>query len=326
MRAYVIRRLLLMIPNLLLVSILIFFTIRLIPGDLIDIMAAEMHGFAATDRARIEKSLGFDVSMPTQYGRWIGILPQEDGSFRGLFQGNLGNSLWRRTPVSDLIAKAWPVSFELFILGLIISLLIAFPVGIYSALRQDTWGDYAGRSFAILSISIPDFWLATLIIVLPSIWWGWMPPLFIIPFSKDPIDNLLMFLPPAIVMGMALSGTIMRLTRTMMLETLRQDYIRTAWSKGLKERVIVLRHSLKNALIPVVTLIGLRVGLLMGGAVVIEKIFNLPGLGRLLFDAVSLRDYSIVSALMLIFAAVFILANLMVDLTYGFLDPRIRYR
>ena len=325
MRAYIIRRLLLMIPNLLLVSILIFFTIRLIPGDLIDIMAAEMHGFAATDRARIEKSLGFDVSMPTQYGRWMGLLPQEDGSFRGLLQGDLGNSLWRRTPVSKLIAKAWPVSFELFILGIIISLLIAFPIGIYSALRQDTWGDYAGRSFAILSISVPDFWLATLIIVLPSIWWGWMPPLFIIPFSKDPIDNLLMFLPPAVVMGMALSGTIMRLTRTMMLETLRQDYIRTAWSKGLRERIIVLRHALKNALIPVVTLIGLRVGLLMGGAVVIEQIFNLPGLGRLLFAAVSLRDYTIVSALMMIFAAVFILANLMVDLTYGFLDPRIRY-
>ncbi|MBA7586934.1 Dipeptide transport system permease protein DppB [subsurface metagenome] len=193
-------------------------------------------------------------------------------------------------------------------------------------MRQDTWGDYIARSFAIMCIAVPGFWLATIIIVFPSIWWGYSPPLTLIRFTEDPIGNLGMFIIPAIVLGMVMSGGTMRITRTMMLEVLRQDYIRTAWSKGLRERVVILRHALKNALIPVVTVIGYQVPIMFGGAVIIEQIFNLPGVGRLLLDATLSRDYTIVSGVMLVLGGVIVLVNLTVDLTYGYLDPRVHYK
>ncbi|GAH60157.1 unnamed protein product, partial [marine sediment metagenome] len=175
-------------------------------------------------------------------------------------------------------------------------------------------------------IAVPGFWLATLIIVFPSIWWGYMPPIMYIPFIEDPLGNLRMFIIPAIVLGMAMSGGTMRMTRAMVLEVLRQDYIRTAWAKGLRERVVILRHTLKNALIPVVTLVGLWMPLLIGGAVILEQIFSLPGMGRLLVDATFRRDYTIVSGVMLLFGAGLVLINIVVDLTYAYLDPRVRYR
>jgi len=330
MRTYIIRRLLLMIPTVFVVSIIIFFLIRLIPGSIIDAMVGqlELYGGITTevDRAAIEKALGLDVSVLTQYGRWLGVVPGADGSFSGIFQGNLGASLWRATTVLEEIAFRWPVTLELGLLGLIVAQLIALPIGIFSALRQDTWGDYIARSFAILCIAIPGFWLGTMVIVFPSLWWGYMPPITLIPFFEDPIGNLEMFIIPAVVLGMAMSGMTMRMTRTMMLEVLRQDYIRTAWAKGLRERVVIIRHALKNALIPVITVIGWQVPVMIGGTVIIEQIFTLPGMGRLLIDATLLRDYTIVSGVTLIFAAVMVLINLMVDLTYGFLDPRIHYK
>ena len=196
----------------------------------------------------------------------------------------------------------------------------------FSALRQDTWGDYIARSFAIFCIAIPGFWLGTMMIVFPSIWWGWSPPIILIPFVEDPLGNLKMFLLPAIVLGMAMSGMTMRLTRTMMLEVLRQDYIRTAWAKGLKEGVVVTRHALKNALIPVITLIGIQLPVMVGGSVIIEQIFSLPGMGRLVLDAILARDYTIVSGVMLVLAEVVVLTNLLVDVVYGYLDPRIHYK
>jgi peptide/nickel transport system permease protein len=211
-------------------------------------------------------------------------------------------------------------------MGLIISQLIAFPIGIYSALRQDKWGDYISRSFAILCISIPGFWLGTIVIVFPSIWWGYMPPIMLIRFTEDPIGNLKMFIIPAIIVGMAMAGMLMRLTRTMMLEVLRQDYIRTAWAKGLRERVVILRHALKNALIPVITIIGLQAPILMGGTVIIEQIFSLPGMGRLILSATLHRDEMLIGGLMFIFAAVLVLINLVVDLTYAYLDPRVHFK
>ncbi|MBA7481114.1 Dipeptide transport system permease protein DppB [subsurface metagenome] len=243
-----------------------------------------------------------------------------------IIHGDLGVSLWKGTPVIEEIAARWPVTLELSILGLIIGQLIAIPIGIYSALRQDKWGDYIGRSFAILCISVPGFWLGTMIIVFPSIWWGYMPSIMLIPFTEDPLGNLKMFIIPAVVLGMALSGATMRMTRTMVLEVLRQDYIRTAWGKGLRERVIVIRHALKNALIPVVTVIGMQVPILVGGSVIIEQIFCLPGIGRLTVSAITERDYPIVSGVMLLFAVALVLINLMVDLTYGYLDPRVHYK
>ncbi len=332
MRAYIIRRLLLMIPTMFIVSFIIFLMIRLIPGDIIDAMVAQqtagMGGAGAGEiRATLKISLGMDVSIPVQYGRWLGVVPGADGSLSGIFQGDLGNSLWQENkPVTELITDKWPVTFELGLLAFIIAQIIALPIGIYSALRQDTWGDYIARSFAIMCIAVPGFWLATMIIVFPSIWWGWSPSIILIPFTEDPIGNLKMFIIPAIIMGMVMSGGTMRMTRTMMLEALRQDYIRTAWAKGLRERVVVIRHALKNALIPVVTVIGYQLPIMIGGAVIIEQIFNLPGIGRLLLDAILVRDYTIVSGVMIVLGGFIMLANLMVDLTYGYLDPRVHYK
>jgi len=269
---------------------------------------------------------GLDVSIPHQFGRWLGVVPQADGRFSGIFQGDLGTSLITDKPVLEEIVIRWPVTFELGLLAIIVAQIIALPIGIYSALRQDTWGDYIGRSFAILCIAVPGFWLGTLVIVFPSIWWGYMPPIMLIRFTEDPIGNLRMFIVPAIILGMLMSGGTMRIIRTMMLEVLRQDYIRTAWGKGLRERVVVLRHSLKNTLIPVVTMLGPQLLLLLGGAVIIEQIFCLPGIGRLSLDAIVNRDYPMVSGALLIMSSAMVLLNLMVDLTYGYLDPRVHYK
>ena len=326
MRAYIIRRLLLTIPTLFVVTLVIFFGIRIIPGDLIDIMISEMGtSIGEIGRADIKKELGLDVPIFIQYGRWIGVVPNAEGLVNGLLQGDLGNSLWTKSPVSYEITPRWPVTLELGIMGMIISILIAMPIGILSAVRQNSWGDHLGRSFAVTTMSVPDFWLGTMVVVFPSIWWAWSPPLIITRFTEDPIENLQMFLIPAIVLGITFTGVLMRLTRTAMLDVLRQDYIRTAWSKGLRERVVIIRHGLKNALIPVVTLIGMRVPILIGGTVIIERIFGLPGLGRLLVDNVTLRDYPIVTAVSLLYAIITLLSNLVVDLTYGFLNPKIRY-
>ena len=328
MRVYIIRRLLLMIPTVFLVSLIIFFMIRLVPGSIIDIMIAQqiqMSG-VAVDRDYLERELGLDVPVYVQYGRWLGILPNADGEISGLLQGDFGDSLWSQNPVIEEIADRWPVTIELGLLALIVAQCIALPVGIISALRQDSWVDYFARSFAIVCISVPAFWVGTMVIVFPSIWWGYMPSIIYIPLFEDPIGNLKMFIVPAMVLGMTMSGMTMRMTRTMMLEVLRQDYIRTAWSKGLKEQVVVVRHALKNALIPVVTLVGLSLAILVGGTVIIEQIFVLPGMGRLIIDGITQRDYTVVSGVMVFFATTMVMANLLVDLTYGFLDPRVHYK
>ncbi len=325
MRAYAIRRLLLVIPTVFLVSILVFLLVTLMPGDIID----AIQGYSpdmAINRPALERALGLDASLPVQYARWMGFLPQPDGSFSGVFQGNLGWSQWQNVSVLKLVGAALPVTFELGLMGLIIANLIALPIGIYSALRQDKWGDYVARTFAILAISIPAFWVGTLVIVFPAIWWGYMPPIMLIKFTEDPIGNLQMFIIPAIVLGMGAQGANMRMTRTMMLEVLRQDYIRTAWAKGLRERVVVLRHALRNALIPILSAVGLGVPVLIGGTVIIENIFMLPGMGRLLFTAISGRDKLVVAGVVAIYAVGLMLVNLIVDLSYGYLDPRVRYR
>jgi len=302
-----------------------FLLIHFIPGNIVDAMQTQTMD-EPVDRAMIEKALGLDRPIYIQYGRWLGVVRQMDGNFNGFVQGNLGWSYWRKQPVNGLVAHAWPVTLELGLMGLIIAQLIALPIGIFSALRQDTWGDYLGRSFAIGCISIPNFWVATLAIILPAIWWGYMPSIMLVRLTEDPIGNLQMFIVPAITLGMAMAGNTMRITRTQVLEVLRQDYIRTAWAKGLKERVVIMRHALKNALIPVVTSIGLQIPVLVGGTVIIEVIFCLPGMGRLIYDAIMQRDELLVCGVVIIFAFILLLVNIMVDLTYAFLDPRIRYR
>jgi len=331
MRAYIIKRSLLIIPTLFIVSVIIFILIRLVPGSVVDAMIAMQitggHGVhGSIDREYIERRLGLDVPVVTQYGRWIGVAPQADGSFSGILQGNLGKAMWTEKTVLKEITTALPVTLELGFLAYIVAQLIALPIGIYSAMRQDTWGDYIARSFAIMCIAVPGFWLATLVIVFPSIWWGYMPPIMLIRFTDDPIGNLRMFIIPAIILGMVMSGITMRMTRTMLLEVLRQDYIRTAWSKGLRERAVILRHALKNALIPVITIIGPQLGVMLGGAVIIEQIFGLPGIGRLFFRSITMRDYTMVSGIMFFLSTFTVFINLGVDLTYGYLDPRIRYK
>ncbi len=323
-----------MIPTLLLVTIIVFFSVRFIPGNIVDLMVAEMQSMGIGSQEaqyataqNVKESLGLDVPVYTQYGRWMGVLPQPDtGSFSGVLQGNLGRSLWRGNPVTEDIFQRLPISLELGFLALMIKLLTAIPLGVYSAIRQDTVGDYTGRTIAILFISIPTFWLGTMVTVYPSIWWNWSPPIQYIPPFENPIGNLAQFLLPAFIMGMFAAGTTMRMTRTMMLEVLRQDYIRTAWAKGLTERTIILRHAMKNALIPVVTIIGLALPGLVAGAVVIETIFNLPGIGQLLIQALNSRDYPIISGLNLFVASTVLIINLLVDLSYAYLDPRVRYQ
>jgi peptide/nickel transport system permease protein len=330
MRAYVIRRLLLIIPTLFLVTILVFMTVRFIPGSVIDLMVAEMSMEASLGQQiseeYIKHSLGLDQPIQVQYLRWLGVMPQENGQVKGVVEGDLGNSLWSGRSITSEMAAKIPVSFELGVIALITGLVIALPIGIYSAMRQDTWGDYAGRTAAILAISLPGFWIATMVIVYPSIWWGWSPSMEYIPFFKDPAGNLVQFIIPGVIMGMTMSGATMRMTRTMMLEVLRQDYIRTAWSKGLTERTVILRHALKNAMIPVITMVGMQLPILIGGAVITEQIFALPGIGRYLVDAINRRDYPIISGINLVIATVVLFANLGIDLTYAWLDPRVQYR
>ena len=314
---YITRRLLLAIPTIILATLIVFITIRLIPGSILTLMEQQYSYIQNINMDVIKHNLGLDVPVYVQYFRWVGNI---------ILHGDFGKSMWTTTSVISEISAAWPVTLELGILAIIISQLIALPIGIFSALRQDTWGDYLARSFAFLFIAIPGFWIATLVMVFPSIWWGWTPSIVYIPFVKDPIGSLGMFILPAVVLGLNGSGSTMRMTRTMMLEVMRQDYIRTAWAKGLRERVVVTRHTLKNALIPVVTIIGMQLPSVIGGAVIIETIFGLPGMGRLIVTSTTQRDYTMVSGVMLFFAVGLVLINIIVDLTYGILDPRVHYK
>ena len=320
MRAYIIRRLLLMVPTLLLVSILVFLLIRFIPGDVIDTMftTSGFSGGTVETRAELERFLGLDVPAHVQYARWIGGI---------VLHGTLGKSLLGSAiTIEEQILRRLPVTIELGLLAIAIGLVIALPVGIYSAIRRNTLADYAGRSLAIVGLATPNFWLGMLVIVFPAIWWNWTPPIRMIALSDDLLGNLGVFIVPSLILGTYFAAATMRMTRTMMLEVLRQDYVRTAWSKGLRERVVVVRHAIKNALIPVITLTGLQLPILIGGSVIMENIFNLPGIGRLLLDALVDRDYPMVSGVNLVFAAGVVVINLVVDLLYAFLDPRVRYR
>ena len=318
MKAYIIRRVLLVIPTLFILSILVFLSVRFIPGDVVDAMLGQLQATIGSniDREALERRLGLDVPVWVQYGRWIGEILQN---------GSLGKSLWGEWPVEEEIIARLPVTLELGLLAILIGLVIALPVGIYSAIRQDTASDYLGRSLAIIGLATPNFWLAIMVMLYPAIWWGWSPPMQWVPFTEDPLGNLGLFFIPSVILGTASSAATMRMTRTMMLEVLRQDFIRTAWSKGLKEKVVIIRHTIKNALIPVVSLIGLQLPILVGGAVIMENIFNLPGLGRLMLDALQNRDYPVVQGTNLFFATGVVLLNLLIDLIYPYLDPRVRY-
>ena len=318
MRAYIIRRLVLVLPTLLILSTIVFLTVRFIPGDAIDAMVSSSDYLALDlDRETLMKQLGLDVPMHIQYAKWM----------RGmLLNGTFGDSLMGSWRVEEKIVGRLPVTIQLGVMAIVIGMIISLPVGIYSAVRQDTVSDYIGRTLAIIGLAAPNFWLGTLVMIFPAVWWGWSPPLEMIPFTKDPIGSLYGTLIPSLILGTGMAAGTMRLTRTMMLEVLRQDYIRTAWSKGLKERVVITRHATKNALIPVITGIGLQLPLLVGGSVIIENIFNLPGLGQLALQALLDRDYPVVSGVNMFFGAAVIFINLIIDLIYPYLDPRVRFR
>jgi peptide/nickel transport system permease protein len=321
MGTYIVRRLLLVIPTLLIVTALTTIAIRLIPGDAVDVLVGQMDLSGKENRqelrARLEAELGLDAPIPVQYVRWWRDV---------LLHGDLGDSIFMGVSVKDQIKQRLPVTLEIGVLALVIAMLISFPIAIFSAVRQDTIGDYAFRSLAIIFISLPEFWVGIMVVVFPSIWWGWSPPIINISLWDDPIGNLKMYILPAAILGMGINGVNMRLMRTMMLEVVREDYIRTAYAKGLTERVVILRHAVKNALIPVVTVIGLNVPVVIGGSIIIEQIFGLPGMGRLAVEAAFIRDYPVIIGVTLVYAFVVLLIILITDLSYAFLDPRIRYK
>ncbi len=315
MREYILKRIFLVFPTLFIVSLLVFLMLRLIPGDVVMQM---LEGYAYADTVEaLRKELGLDQPFYVQYGTWIKNI---------VLQANFGRSLWTKQDILDEFALRFPVTFELAILTILISVCVGIPIGIISAVRQDSIIDYGGRTVAILALAVPYFWLSILVVVLPSIYFRWTPVWTYTYFTENPLENLKILLIPATVFGITRAGPIMRIMRSAMLEVQRQDYIRTARSKGLDERGIILRHALKNALIPVVSLISIQMPLYLGGSVIMESIFRLPGIGHFFFEALIRRDYPVVQSLNLIVASLVVLLNLIVDLSYAYLDPRIRYR
>jgi peptide/nickel transport system permease protein len=313
LRKYALKRLLVAIPSLVIASVIVFSLARLIPGDVVTLMMEENQ--YARDLEEMRAKLGLDRPIHVQYLEWIG---------RAL-SGDLGQSLYSGRPIVQEMARRVPVSLELGAVALVFAVLLGVPIGILAAVRQDTAKDYVARSGAILGLSVPGFWLGTLVVVLPALYLGWSPSIQYTRFEADPWGHAVQFLIPGFLLGIASAATIMRLTRTQLLEVLRQDYVRTAWAKGLAERKVILKHSLKNALIPVVTVLGIQIAQVLSGTVIFESIFGLPGMGRYLFDSITERDYPAIQAINLVVVTTVVLVNLGVDMVYAWLDPRIRY-
>jgi peptide/nickel transport system permease protein len=314
MGSYIARRLLLSIPVLLGVSILIFGGVRVVPGDICQIVL-QIPEPAEDQCNTLRHNLGLDQSPITQYFDWLGAI----------LTGDFGHSIISNRSVTNEIEQRAYTTLEISILATAFSVLIAIPVGVYSAVKQDKWPDILGRFVTIGWLSMPSFWVGTMLITFPSKWWGYSPPVGYQQIWEDPLKNLEQLYLPAISLGLALSAILARLTRSSMLEILRQDYVRTARAKGLAERVVLSKHALKNAMLPVVTFLGLQIGFLLGGTVVLESLFSLPGLGTLLLSSVINKDFPMIQGLVLFFALIIIVINLMVDLSYAWFDPRVRY-
>jgi peptide/nickel transport system permease protein len=310
---YVLKRFLYMIPTLFGISVVIFMMVRLLPGDIVAVLSGADIGNDPELVEQAREQLGLNGSYPEQYWRWIS----------GVVQGDLGDSLRNTEPVANVLVDALPITFELVVLGLLIATVIGIPLGVLSAVKRDSKHDFAARIGGLIGVSIPNFWLATLLLLFTSRVFGWVPPLTYVPIYEDPIANLSQFILPAIAISVFTLAIVMRMVRATMLEVLGQDYVRTARAKGVRRKVVVSRHALRNALIPVVTVVGFEVGILMGGSAIVEIIFGLPGIGNTLINAIFNRDYPVVQGATLLLAFIFILANLLVDLLYGVLDPRI---
>jgi peptide/nickel transport system permease protein len=316
MYKYVLRRLLLAIPVLVLSSLVVFGLMRVMPGDALTALMAESGNVSARELQKLRNDLGLDLPYHEQYLIWVWQMLTFDP----------GYSIFTGEAISVSLKKSIPVTLELAALAMMIGLLIAIPVGVLSATRQDKLSDYIGRLVAISGLSFPDFWLGTLVITFAAIWFSWIPPLGYTSAWESPWRNIQQFLLPAAVLGLRLSAATMRMTRSTLLEVLREDYVRTAWAKGLSERLIIYKHALKNALIPVVTIVGGQLGTLLAGTVIVETIFALPGMGRLTVEAILFRDYPVVQTNVMLVAAPLVILNLLVDLTYAWLDPRIYYQ
>ena len=316
MKGYIARRLLYAIPTLIGVSIIIFVALRVIPGDPVSIMfGTQAVNIRPEDRAKIEAELGLSDPLIIQYGNWL----------KDIGTGKLGNSFRRADTVLDLIKARGPLTVEIAVIAILLSWLIGLPVGVISALKQNSLIDYCSRVFTVFFLSIPSFWLASLIILGLLLQWGYGPPIGIINLWEDPIRNIQLIWGPSVVLGLAVSAYIARMTRSTLLEVIHEDYIRTARAKGLREQVVIIRHALRNTMLPIVTLSGVLFGFLLGGTVVVEQAFNVPGLGKAMIEAFIELDYMVIQNLVLLYGAAFVAINLLIDISYAWLDPRIRY-
>ncbi len=313
MGGYVLKRVLFTIPTLIGISILIFLLVRLLPGDIIDVLLGGDLAATDEDKQAAREQLGLDGSYLEQYWRWVS----------GVAQGDFGFSYRNTQPVSEILLNSLPITLELVLLGLLIAVVVGLPLGVISAVRRDSKHDYAARVGGLIGVSIPNFWLATLLLLFTSRVLGWVPPLSYVSPLDDPIQNLGQFILPALAISVFTMAIVMRMVRATMLEVLGQDYVRTARAKGVTRNVVISRHALRNALIPVITIVGFEVGILMSGAAIVEIIFGLPGVGNTLINAIFNRDYPVVQAATMLLAFTFIFVNLLVDLVYGVLDPRI---
>ena len=317
MRTYILKRLLLIVPTLLGAASLVFLIMRVIPGDVaLLILGGDAGTVDQGQLTAMRKHLGLDQSLLVQFGAWLW----------GVVRLDFGTSLWTGQPVIHELLIRLPLSLELALFATLVSVIIAIPLGMLAAVRQDTWVDYVVRVVSIGGLAIPGFWVGILTILALVIFFGWGPPLEFTPPWVDPWANFSMMICPIVTVGYRFSAVTTRMTRSTVLEVLREDYIRTAWAKGLGERTVVIRHALKNAMLPVITLIGTEFAFLIGGLVVTETVFTLNGIGRFVVDAVAHRDYPVVQALVFLIAFSFVIVNLLVDLTYAWFDPRIRYR
>ncbi|MFD2639028.1 ABC transporter permease [Piscibacillus salipiscarius] len=314
MYAYILRRLLMLIPVLFGVSVVIFFTLRIIPGD----VAQTILGTDATEEAlaQLRKDFGLDRPVLEQYITWMS----------GVLVGDFGESMRTGREVLPDILSRFKITFELTMLSAILSWIIAIPLGIIAGIKRNTKTDFTVRIISLLGVSIPNFALATVLILVLALTFSYSPPVGYVGFFEDPIKNLQILLLPSIVLGTAMAGAVMRMTRSSILEILRQDFIRTIRAKGAKERLVIFNHALRNAMIPILTIIGMQIGVLLGGTVIIEQIFSLPGLGQLVLTSINQRDFTVIQGAILFIAFVFVLVNLLVDLLYSYLDPRITYK
>ncbi len=318
MHTYLLRRVVASLPTLFGVTVLIFIAMRVIPGDPIALITAESgvnYALSEEEINAVRHSLGLDKPYHEQYLSWMG----------DVLKGELGRSFWRQEPIRDQVLRRAPITAEIALMAIVLSWLIGLPVGILSAVKRNRWPDYVSRMFVIFFVAVPSFWVGLLIVLGGVLIFNCRPSLTIVYLWEDPRRNLEMTLGPAIVLGLGVAALTARMTRSATLEVMHEDYVRTARAKGLRERLVIIRHVLRNALLPVVTISGLALGGLLGGSVAVERAFGVPGLGTLLVMGFGERDWMLIQNLVLLYGVVFTLINLLIDLTYGFLDPRIAY-